>query len=297
MPTLEQPEAENLERQAFTSTATSENNSSPSATATEEPPATATQNFTATPDTRMQAYQWRYWPIIPEISQNALNIYARGLELGNDPTRFSKVGDCQSQPDVFLGFYEKGEAFQLDPAYAYLQNTLDQFAGSFGRNSIAVENGMTVASEFSPLWARNPGCTGSEGPLACEFRLFNPSIAIISLGTNWPAGAPDQFESNLRAIIEYSIEAGVLPLLVNKADFANEGDQLNQIMAELALEYDIPLWNLWLSVQHLPNHGIDPEEKGGSIYLIPEAWDIKSFTALQTLNKLLEAIDEQTPSP
>lgn len=259
-----------------------------------EPTNTPHPEWTATPDTRLLPYQWRYWPVIPEISSFARELYLTGIAMENDPSTFSKIGDCQSEPAVFFGIYD-------DPNLVFtgsninFQTTLDQFSGSFSRDSVAVVNGMTVASVFSPLWAQNSNCEGNESPLACEIRLHNPSIAIISLGTNWPAGALADFEINLRRIVEFNISEGVLPVLATKADFADEDNLINLAMATVAYEYDIPLWNFWLTVQHLPNHGIDPEQKGGSIYLIPDAWDIKSYTGLQILDQIWSTLGGQIP--
>ncbi|HEX9029569.1 MAG TPA: hypothetical protein VF823_10385, partial [Anaerolineales bacterium] len=58
--------------------------------------------------------------------------------------------------------------------------------------------------------------------------------------------------------------------------------------AQIAHDYNIPLWNLWLAVQDLPHHGLDPERK--DVYLSTEAWDRRNFTALQTLEALREAL-------
>jgi hypothetical protein len=39
--------------------------------------------------------KWQEWPVIPVISDRALDIFRAGIAQGNDPTHFSKVGDCQ----------------------------------------------------------------------------------------------------------------------------------------------------------------------------------------------------------
>ncbi len=268
---------------------------SPTSLPTDIPPSpteTSLPNWTPTPDTRLAPHQWRSWPVIPDISEFAKKLYLKGIAMGNDPSNFSKIGDCQSQPEVFFGNYDIPGKLNLNTDNQYLQITLDQFNGSFSRDSVAVANGMSVASEFSPLWAHNSACQGAETPLECENRLHNPSIAIISLGTNWPSGALEAFEINLRKIVEYNIAEGVLPILTTKADFANEGDLINQTMAAIAYEYDIPLWNFWRTVQHMPNQGIDPVESGGSIYLVPAAWDIKSYSGLEILDQIWSSLQD-----
>ena len=46
---------------------------------------TPTPDYTLTPDTRLDAYYWRNWPLVPEVSENAKQIYLHGLEQGRDP--------------------------------------------------------------------------------------------------------------------------------------------------------------------------------------------------------------------
>jgi len=119
-----------------------------------EPTQTAHPDWTATPDLRLLPHQWRSWPVVPEISEFSKKLYLSGIAMGNDPSNFSKIGDCQSQPEVFFGIYDTPGKFNLNANNQYLQITLDQYQGSFSRDSVAVANGMSVASEFSPLWAR-----------------------------------------------------------------------------------------------------------------------------------------------
>jgi len=44
--------------------------------------------------TRLPAKNWKQWPVIPEITNRAREIYRQGA-LVNDLHAFSKVGDCQ----------------------------------------------------------------------------------------------------------------------------------------------------------------------------------------------------------
>ncbi len=269
----------------------------PQSTATEAPvevaTLTPTPDYSPTPDTRLDAYHWRNWPLVPEVSENARQIYLRGLEQGHDPNAFSKVGDCQSQPAVFFGIYDTADRYYLGEDYEFMQRTIDHFPGSFGRESMAVRNGLSVASVFSPLWADQEYCNSGETPIDCEFRLHNPSIVIISLGTNWQPGAELSFDEYLRELVQYAIDRNVLPILVTKADNIEGDNLLNEIIAQVAYDYDIPLWNFWAAVQHLPNHGVDPEKKGGLTYLVPEAWDIKSFTGLEALDAVWTAVSAE----
>ncbi|GAB4578109.1 MAG: hypothetical protein Fur0022_08420 [Anaerolineales bacterium] len=242
---------------------------------------------TPTPLPPLTAAQWREWPVIPTIPGSVHAIYEHGLELGNDVTNFSVIGDCQSVPIVFMGSYDQRPEFW--PAYDYtnLMPTLAQFQGSFGRRSGAVANGMSAASVFSPFWADLNICQAGETPLECEFRLQRPVIVFINLGTNF--GEPEKHEQYLRDIVEYVIAQGAVPVLSTKGDNA-EGDwSVNEHIVQLAIDYDLPLWNYWAAIQDLPNHGIDDARPEGN-YLTRAAWDVRSITGLQVLDVLWHAL-------
>jgi WD40-like Beta Propeller Repeat len=254
--------------------------------------------LTATPDTRPLPADWRNWPYVPTISARAIEIYKKGLAMGNDPHAFSVVGDCQSIPGVFLGKYDDARLYHLDPAYAALQETIETYKGSFARDGNAVRGGFTAATILSPLQADPEFCKPGETPLTCEFRVHNPSILIISLETWADPKTVDRYEIYLRQILDKSIERGVLPLLGTKADVAEVGGGkhvINPIIAKLAYEYDLPLWNFWRSAQFLPNHGIDPNRDG--FHLTQEGWDLKSFVALQALDAARRAASGKPAPP
>ncbi len=58
--------------------------------------------------------------------------------------------------------------------------------------------------------------------------------------------------------------------------------EINQGIAEVAAEFDLPLWNFWWTIQYLPQHGID-EDRGGN-YLSVEAWNKRSYSGLRMLH-------------
>ena len=253
---------------------------------------TPTETPTATPDTRLKPDQWRAWPIVPTLSARALEIYRIGQQAGNNPHVFSRIGDCQSESAIFMGIYDDPNQYVLNKDYQYMQATIDQFAGSFKRVNITVKRGFGIASVFNPLLADREQCNSDETPLACEYRLNKPIIAFISMGTNWCAGCTNKFEEYLRKIVDYSIQQGVIPVLSTKADNIEKDWSLDEVMAKVAYEYDIPLWNFWKAVQYLPNHGL----MGDNVYLTVPGWNERSFTGLQTLDALWLAIQKEESS-
>jgi hypothetical protein len=242
---------------------------------------------------------WMTLPVIPTVSDTARQIYQRGLEMGNDPNKFSKVGDCQSITTYFLFYFDMPEYYRLGE-FESLQETIDHFSGSFKRGSLSVKGGFNAAAVLSPLRSNPDYCESGESPIACEFRLNNPSIVLISL-EEWWADDPDKYEIYMRQIIEYSISEGVLPIVGTKADNLEGEHRINQTIAQLAMEYDIPLWNFWLAVQPLPNHGLIQVDKNGEpdmfhithsenyyYYDDPKGrqsgWSVRNISALQALD-------------
>jgi hypothetical protein len=132
---------------------------------------------------------------------------------------------------------------------------IDHFAGSFVRESAAVWTGNHAWALFDPVWANPAICQPGESPIACEFRIQRPSLVLIRLGTN-EAGSPDLFETNLRLIIEFSIERGVIPVLGTKADRIEGSDANNAIIRRLAAEYEVPLWDFGRVADTLPMRGL-----------------------------------------
>lgn len=180
-------------------------------------------------------------------------IFERGQARGNNAHAFSKVGDCNSELPFFLGRFDSGD-YDLGP-YAYLQPAIDHFAGSFGRQSMAVWTGSHAWSVLDSTWANPALCLPGETPLGCEFRLNRPSIVLIRLGTN-EAYSPALFEKHMRAIIEYSIEQGVIPVLGTKADQLEGSDHINDIVRQLAAEYEVPLWDFGRVASTVPGRGL-----------------------------------------
>ena len=290
----------------------------PSPTRTNAIPTTGTKNATTaaetlsatrvsstpkpslTPRPTLGPEEWEQLPVVPEISDSILSIYQRGLELGNDLHAFSKIGDCGSTPSWFLGDFDRGSDFYDLGKYQELEEVIEGFRGSFDRTSLAARSGFNASSVFVPLWADRSQCESDETPLACEYRNHRPIIAFIMLGAN-DVWHPEEFEPQMRKIIEYSIENGVIPILSTKAD-NQEGDQsINATIAQLAWAYDIPLWNFWLAVQDLPDKGLQEDKVhltwGRNFFDDPnamsKAWPVRNLTALQVLNVIWRKVSGQ----
>lgn len=238
-------------------------------------------------DNRLPPEQWQQWPVVPELTGREKEIYLRGLSLGNDPHSFSKVGDCQAIKEVLMGIYDLNR-YNLTEADAYLQETIDNFAGSFNRDGQGVRGGFNTAAVLSPLWADPTVCQAGENPIECEDRTHNPSFVIISLEVWWEGRTVERYVEYMRQIIDFYIEQGVVPILSTKADNVEGDHRINLATAQLAYEYHIPLWNFWLAVQPMPNHGIDPNRDG--FHISYDAWTVRSYTALQALDAVWRGV-------
>jgi hypothetical protein len=227
---------------------------------------------------------------VPQATGRARQIYQQGLAQGVDPHAFSKIGDCQSIKQALMGMFDQPGRYQL-PAdqTAVLQETIDQFSGSFNRDGMAVKGGFNAASVLSPMWA-DPTCQAGETPLECEVRVHRPSFVIISLEVWWQGRTTQRYIDYMRKIIDYSIAHGAVPILSTKADNVEGDNSLNLATATLAYEYDLPLWNFWRAVQPLPHHGMDPVRNDGFHISEDLAWPVRSLTALQALDSVWRGV-------
>jgi hypothetical protein len=256
------------------------------------PTPTLTQSPTLAPDA------WEKMPVVPAVSETARRIYAEGRKLGNDPHAFSILGDCLSLPINLFGHYGQPGKYNLGD-YAYLQPVIDWFLDSFNRQSVTLGDGFNTAAVLSPLRADPKQCEKNETPLVCEYRLHRPGYALISLGTDDWTVKPETYEQRMRLIVEYTIAQGIVPILSTKADNREGGNAFNQIVARLAYEYDVPLWNFWLAVQPLAKHGV-LNEQGHLTWADPNhleytfsmqvAVPVRNVTALQTLTAVWKGV-------
>jgi hypothetical protein len=225
--------------------------------------------------------------ISPETAAHVREIWALGRQLGRSSQYYSKLGDSTAMtPHMLARFDEPG--LNLGD-YAYLQPTVDYYAGVFDEFGVATNYGLHSWSIFDPMWAPKEWCEPNEHVLECEFRLNNPSVLIIRLGSN-DAGSPDGFRYNIRLAVEYALENGVIPVLVTKADRFEGDDTNNTILREIAAEYQIPLWDFDQVATTIPGKGLDADGIHMVYYTANDYSDPAAFQsghALQDLTGLI----------
>lgn len=199
-------------------------------------------------------------PILPKIESHLCSIYHRGIEGGNKPNGVTKIGDSNSASPRYLGAIGRGD-YDLGP-YAFLQPAVDYFGASLANGSVAARVGMNATSVFDPFWSTSERCSAGESPLACEYRISRPSIAVIMFGINdTKVLSGDGYATQLQRVIEETLIHNIIPLVVSfsaPADLDNYSQvvRFNLIAKELAAEYDIPFVNFWAAAQGLPRGGV-----------------------------------------
>lgn len=262
------------------------------------PPPTATATYA--PDS------WMTLPVYPEgVSQRVIEIYQLGQTLGNNPRAFSRMGDCDSLPFSFLGDFDRGADHYNLGEYEELAGVIEYFQGSWGHAGVTAHDGYNTATMLSPLWADPEVCKSGETPLDCEIRTARPAFMLIALGSN-DFGQPKRFETNMRVILDKLIENGIVPILGTKADNLEGNHQINSIIGQLAYEYQLPVWNFWLAVQPLDNHGLRDDDNYHPTHPgfdgMPNdfsnpvnmryGFPWRNLTALQTLDAVMRAVTE-----
>jgi len=211
----------------------------------------------------------------PETQAHVREIFAHGQELGRNPRRFSKLGDSVSLTSHYFARFDQ-KRYDLG-IYDWLQPTIDFYRGSFHRFGVALRIGLHAWVAFRPGEADPALCNPDEHMVGCEIRLNNPAVLLIRLGTNDVAEG-DAFERAIRHTIEYSIERGVVPVLVTKADRLEGDDRHNRTMRALATEYAIPLWDFDAMAATLSDRGLIGDGAHPTFNAVNDFTDPATFT-------------------
>jgi hypothetical protein len=232
-------------------------------------PPPPTPNFSLTPSGAL-AVPTDYARFISNVTPHVREIYLRGQGYGRKAGVFSKVGDSITVSPVFLApiginRYNLGAYPELQPVIDYyFYGIARDTSNSFTNDSLAAKVGWRARALFSPASADPAYCLPDEAPLVCEYRLVQPSVALIMLGTNdVPYTSPDDYERDMRAILDFTVQQGIVPVLSTLPPFVRDGEErqrkaeaLNERLIALAQEYDIPLWDYWAALQGLPDWGM-----------------------------------------
>lgn len=257
---------------------------------------------TAAPKPPLEKDAFMAMPVVPQgVSDAMREVYLRGIENGNDPSHFAIIGDCQNVSSYFLSAFDNPNDYSLGSEYAHLQPTIDYYQGSFSRISLAVKGGFNAAAVISPLRADPKSCNAGESPLDCELRMWKPSIVFVSMETWWSHKPAEEYDKYMRKVLDRIIEFGAVPIIATKADNLEGDHAINNAIAQLAYEYEIPLWNFWAAVQPLPDQGLSDDRFhltfARNFFDDPKrmenAWPWRNLTALQSLDAVHNALEDK----
>jgi lysophospholipase L1-like esterase len=278
----------------------------------EPAPAPTTQEATAVPEESapVNLAPMPHYDVVSGISRHAREIYVKGQELGNHPNVFSKVGDSITVSPYFL--YPFGWGTYNLRGYGDLQAVVNYFGGtaardgnnSFSNPSLAAYNGITSSGILDPNSAWTQVCQTGESPLECEYRVVKPSIALIMIGTNDVVSVPlETYRANLTRIVQITVDRGIIPvlsLIPTRQGYENAIAAYNQVIADTAAAFDIPLWNFGGSIYALDHNGlsdgIHPSAPPGTapddysvtgdftVENLRYGYTIRNLTALQVLD-------------
>jgi hypothetical protein len=227
-------------------------------------------------------------PYLSPITPKAKKLWQHAVKVGRRADLFTVVGDCNSEPDAYLWRLAAG-TFDVS-GQPELQRVTEQFMWSFTRGSSAAFSGFNTASMFDPHWANPALCAKDEGPLACEMRRSNASIAFVALGTGdqftWKA-----FDANYRRIIDYLLENNVVPVLVTKADDLEHQQggarlgTINNTIRALGKDYGLPVMDFHAATRNLPDFGMR-WEGNENFHMNAAGSDMRILLTLHTLAAL-----------
>jgi hypothetical protein len=263
----------------------------------------------------------------PAAATNRRNVFAKVGDSITESASFLKDNGCVLPPEtVYFGSHadlvpvvNRFTALRLPVGYT------DAWCGvpnSFTRASHVAMSGMTSNFAFS---ATTLCAAPNNTRLRCEYELMRPAYALVMFGTNDVLANVDRpiadalatYTANMQAIIDQSIAMGVVPVVstipplvvstsVTAAQTVRVNDY-NQVIADLAISNNIPLWNYHRAMTELgainnfgiSNDGIHPSIYHGSsagIFLdeaLKFGYNVRNLNAIQVLG----ALDAATSAP
>jgi hypothetical protein len=247
-------------------------------------------------------------PIIPDNQaalDNARAIATVGQSQGRRTDAFMLLGDSNSAEfsPYAPGFLSPLGAPGYNPVASGLAASHPELLGTLSTFQDPVAGGQNSFDHTSV--AAVPGYRAIDllATYQSELATTNAGIALIAIGTNdvffdTPIAV---FESQLTKMVQTLAAEGVVPVLSTIPDCYYEGDidepgvlAINQAIADVASQNNVPLWNAWLGLQSLPNHGLqasgihfDVSPNGGGSFFpgdLQYGQNVRNLEALQILN-------------
>jgi hypothetical protein len=213
--------------------------------------------------------------LLPAVVDHIRTVYADGQRLGNYANVFAKIGDSITESILTLnpigdGLYDLGD-------YGYLQGVIDFYSqgatrddhNSFNDLSLAAKVGWTTYRVLNPIESDPEICEDGESPLLCEYRILQPSVALIMFGTNDVSVLdPGNFRANLNAIVDLTEARGIIPILSTipvRIRYEAQVVQFNRIIVDVAAQHSIPLLDYGGAMLPLGSDGFDLDKVHPSV--------------------------------
>jgi hypothetical protein len=188
-------------------------------------------------------------------------IAALGQQIGRRSDVVLKIGDSNSSPFPTPHFLAPLGSAAFDPIASGLAATHPELLDTWWDFRTAPNS---LAREGQSAWPglRTPQALASLGG---EIKRLNPGVALVMIGTNDAMVTRDAslFRVYLGQMVETLLASRVVPVLSTIPDSHYSGGAyqpilmaFNQIIADVADRYTVPLWNAWASLHRLPNHGL-----------------------------------------
>jgi uncharacterized protein YraI len=238
---------------------------------------------------------------IPTVSAAMQAVFQKGQQLGNRADVFTKVGDCITANWMFLNPIGTGD--HKPSAYPGLEDIIAYYSeaelrgglNSFSNQSLAMHDGITSAQILDHTWANPNLCKSGETPLACEYRINKPSIAIIMLGTtDVYSSFAEQFKENVDKIIEISLDHGVIPLVSTApgyrtgAKYESHAIHFNTLLVESAKAHNVPIMDLYGALLSMPED--ERFKEGTESHLSADGYYVRNLLTLKALRAIKEAV-------
>ena len=261
-------------------------------------------------DRTLPAPAFQTLPVVPsitgDIQANLRQVVQHGQELGNRSNVFAKAGDSiTASASNFLN--PLGE-FGYNAVFSGLGIVRPDLV-SVWQSYLAPVDGSGQNSYSRVSLSAVPGWTSQQllGQVAAEISAIRPGLALVMIGTNDAVRRDvERFGQTLPQIVETYLDLGVVPVLSTIPDIRLGGSAfddsvftINQIIADVAEQYGVPLWNYWRATHGLPFDGIGDglhpnTAPQGSGYFgaggLAYGMNVRNLTALETLQKVQQSV-------
>lgn len=217
-------------------------------------------------------------PIIPDISgqrerDNLSVIFQNGATQGKRAGVFSVVGDDTAINTAYLtpladpGLDLEGTDMREIVEFYRQTDVLGDGRSSFDRQRFAAGVGWLAQDLLDPNRSDPNRCSGMT-PLECELSIVQPAVVFISVGYNDALNGTDPaaFRATIEQILQTVLSSGAIPVISTvqpRPDNAAQIAAINTALIEAVRNIEsasnttIPIYNLWMALNELPNSGLD----------------------------------------